>query len=163
MFGVPAYADTYRSDLALLSHEPKAAARRGTSGAPPAIPSLPCGHRGIACHCPPALITKKKHHDSYNFAKIGRTRLAAARLHLNSVAPLLAHAGNDRLDTPAFLAPKAAGAMMVDVVRAGDRVIAVGEHGIVLYSDTNGKTWQQAAVPVSVTLTAVYFPHTEKG
>lgn len=87
-------------------------------------------------------------------------RLAAC---IALVAPLLAHAGKDRLDTPAFLATKASGAMMVDVVRAGERVIAVGEYGIVLYSDTKGKTWQQAEVPVSVTLTAVYFPTPKKG
>lgn len=94
--------------------------------------------------------------------KTGRTRrclLACIAL----AAPLLAHAGKDRLDTPAYLAPKASGAMMVDVVRAGNRVVAVGEHGIILYSDTNGKTWRQAAVPVSVTLTAVYFPMPKKG
>ncbi|SFU38042.1 WD40/YVTN/BNR-like repeat-containing protein [Pseudoduganella namucuonensis] len=95
-------------------------------------------------------------------AKTGRTRrrlLACIAL----AAPLLAHAGKDRLDTPAYLAPKASGAMMVDVARAGNRVVAVGEHGIILYSDTNGKTWRQAAVPVSVTLTAVHFPTPAKG
>ncbi|WP_395400771.1 WD40/YVTN/BNR-like repeat-containing protein [Pseudoduganella sp. UC29_106] len=95
-------------------------------------------------------------------AKTGRTRrrlLACIAL----AAPLLAYAGRDRLDTPAYLAPKASGAMMLDVVRTGNRVVAVGEHGIILYSDTNGRTWHQAAVPVSVTLTAVYFPMPKKG
>lgn len=53
--------------------------------------------------------------------------------------------------------------MMLDVVRVGNRVVAVGEHGIILYSDTNGETWQQAEVPVSVSLTAVCFPLPNKG
>lgn len=53
--------------------------------------------------------------------------------------------------------------MMLDVVRTGQRVVAVGEHGIIIYSDTNGKTWRQAEVPVSVTLAAVYFSTPEKG
>ena len=99
-------------------------------------------------------------------AKHGRMRrriFACLALAAPLVAPLLAHAGQDRLDTAAFLAPKAAGAMMTDVVRAGNRLVAVGEHGIILYSDTNGKAWRQAAVPVSVTLTAVHFPVPEKG
>ncbi|MBA5688911.1 WD40/YVTN/BNR-like repeat-containing protein [Rugamonas apoptosis] len=95
-------------------------------------------------------------------AKIGSTRRYLL-VCIALAAPLLAHAGIDRLDNPAYLAPKASGAMMVDVVRAGNRVVAVGEHGIILYSDTNGKTWRQAAVPVSVTLTAVYFPMPKKG
>lgn len=77
--------------------------------------------------------------------------------------PLLAHAGKDRLDTPAYRAPKASGAMMLDVVRTGSRIVAVGEHGIVMYSDNNGKVWQQAEVPVSVTLTAVHFATPKKG
>lgn len=87
-------------------------------------------------------------------------RLAAC---IALVVPLLAHASKDRLDIPAYQAPKASSAMMLDVVRTGNRVVAVGEHGIILYSDTKGKTWLQAEVPVSVTLTAVYFPTPEKG
>lgn len=95
--------------------------------------------------------------------EIGRIGLRLVACIAITIAPLLAHAGSDRLDTTAFRAPKASGAMMLDVVRAGDRVIAVGEHGIVLYSDTNGKSWRQAEVPVSVSLTAVYFPTPTKG
>lgn len=41
---------------------------------------------------------------------------------------------------------------------AGQRLVAVGERGIVILSDDRGSTWRQArAVPVSVTLTAVHF------
>ena len=80
-----------------------------------------------------------------------------------ATAPLLAHAGKDRLDTPAFRAAKAASVMMLGVSRAGNRLVAVGEYGTVLYSDTNAKTWEQAEVPVSVTLTAVCFPTPNKG
>ncbi len=43
------------------------------------------------------------------------------------------------------------------VDRAGDRLVAVGEHGIIALSDDNGVTWRQASVPVDVTLTAVRF------
>jgi len=40
---------------------------------------------------------------------------------------------------------------------AGDRLVAVGEQGVVLYSDNVGVSWRQAAVPVSVTLVDVAF------
>jgi len=43
------------------------------------------------------------------------------------------------------------------VTHAGDRLVAVGERGIVLLSDDDGGTWRQAKVPDSVTLTRVRF------
>lgn len=95
--------------------------------------------------------------------RIGRRMLACLALAAPLALPLQAHAVKDRLDTAAFVGPKAAGAMMTDVVRAGSRLVAVGEHGIILYSDTNGKTWRQAEVPVSVTLNAVHFPAPRTG
>jgi photosystem II stability/assembly factor-like uncharacterized protein len=53
--------------------------------------------------------------------------------------------------------------IMIDVTQAGNRLVAVGEHGIIIYSDDSGKDWKQADVPVSVTLTSVYFISPEKG
>ena len=48
--------------------------------------------------------------------------------------------------------------------RAGQRLVAVGERGIVILSDDHGTTWRQArAVPVSVTLTAVHFANDRLG
>jgi photosystem II stability/assembly factor-like uncharacterized protein len=51
----------------------------------------------------------------------------------------------------------------MDVTRAGDRLIAVGERGHILLSGDSGKSWTQVAVPVSVTLTAACFPTAETG
>ena len=45
----------------------------------------------------------------------------------------------------------------MDIARAGSRLIAVGEHGIVLLSEDDGQHWRQVPVPVSVTLTGVSF------
>ena len=42
-------------------------------------------------------------------------------------------------------------------VTATDRLVAVGERGLVLLSDDGGTQWHQAKVPVSVSLTAVKF------
>jgi photosystem II stability/assembly factor-like uncharacterized protein len=75
-------------------------------------------------------------------------------------------AGKDALDllqSPALLSDKAASSTLMDVCRAGDRLIVVGERGHILYSDDSGQTWIQARVPVSVTLTAVAFPSRKKG
>ena len=67
-------------------------------------------------------------------------------------------AGNDLLRLPAARNTNATAAMLLDVVNTGRRLVAVGEHGIVICSDDNGDTWVQSEVPVSVTLTAACFP-----
>lgn len=60
--------------------------------------------------------------------------------------------------TAATLAP------MLGAARAGKRIVAVGDYGIVLLSDDEGKTFRQAAgVPVSSTLTAVSFADAKNG
>ncbi|NRF67744.1 glycosyl hydrolase [Aquincola sp. S2] len=46
---------------------------------------------------------------------------------------------------------------MLTVARAGRRLVAAGERGIVLLSDDDGQRWRQAAVPVQATLTALRF------
>jgi photosystem II stability/assembly factor-like uncharacterized protein len=58
---------------------------------------------------------------------------------------------------PATLSTHAAQAVMLGVARAGARLVAVGERGMVLLSDDGGATWRQVAVPTSATLTAVEF------
>lgn len=46
---------------------------------------------------------------------------------------------------------------MLAVTRAGKRMVAVGERGIVLLSDDDGRQWRQAKVPVQVSLTTARF------
>lgn len=54
--------------------------------------------------------------------------------------------------------------MLLDATRAGKRIVAVGENGIVLLSDDEGKTYRQArSVPVSATLSAVTFIDDRRG
>jgi photosystem II stability/assembly factor-like uncharacterized protein len=64
---------------------------------------------------------------------------------------------------PAVVSRQAAQSVMLGAVRAGSRIVAVGERGIILLSDDNGQRWQQADVPVSVTLTAVRFADARNG
>jgi photosystem II stability/assembly factor-like uncharacterized protein len=69
----------------------------------------------------------------------------------------------DVLDVPAARSPLASRSLLNGLTRAGDRVIAVGQRGHVLYSDDAGGSWQQAEVPVSSDLVAVSFPSASSG
>ena len=69
----------------------------------------------------------------------------------------------DALTLPAILSSKASGLAMLALVRAGKRMVAAGERGTVLLSDDDGKTWRQALVPLSVTLTAMHFIDARQG
>lgn len=53
--------------------------------------------------------------------------------------------------------PGAASSMLLDIAAAGDRLVAVGERGHILYSDDQGASWTQAEVPTSLMLTRVFF------
>lgn len=61
------------------------------------------------------------------------------------------------LSTPAILVKAPDKAILISICRAGNRLVAAGEHGIIIYSDDDGATWRQSAVPVDATLTAVAF------
>ena len=72
-------------------------------------------------------------------------------------------ANSDLLTRPAITLKSPTDAVYMDVTRAGERLVAVGELGLIVYSDDHGQSWQQAAVPVSVNLTAVDFVGEQKG
>lgn len=63
----------------------------------------------------------------------------------------------DPLDRPAVPSRSPERAVLLDITQAGNRLVAVGERGIVVISDNAGKSWRQAKVPTSVSLTAVAF------
>jgi photosystem II stability/assembly factor-like uncharacterized protein len=65
---------------------------------------------------------------------------------------------------PAARVAHASSAGLLGSALAGPRVVAVGEHGVVLFSDDAGKTWRQAgSVPVDSTLTAISFVDDKRG
>ena len=47
--------------------------------------------------------------------------------------------------------------ILLDIDKSGDRLVAVGERGFVLYSDDEGGTWTARPTPVTRTLTGVAF------
>lgn len=69
----------------------------------------------------------------------------------------------DPLDIPAKKSPLASKTLYNGIVLAGKRLVSVGQRGFIVYSDDEGKSWIQAAVPVTSDLTAVTFPTPQKG
>jgi photosystem II stability/assembly factor-like uncharacterized protein len=94
----------------------------------------------------------------HRFAKTTALSLALSSFGASSVL-----AFDDVLDTPAFTSELASSSLLVDIEAAGDRLVAVGTRGHIVYSDDKGASWQQAAVPVSVLLTSVDFATDQKG
>lgn len=93
--------------------------------------------------------------------------LSSARtLSLVLISTLLAFAGGaGAIDAirPAAKMPLAAKAVFLGLSLAGERIVAAGERGIVIYSDDGGKNWTQADVPVDRTLTSVHFVDARRG
>lgn len=58
---------------------------------------------------------------------------------------------------PALETDRAEKKLLLDVARNGDRLLAAGEQGRILFSDDNGQSWQQADVPISLAITSVAF------
>lgn len=63
----------------------------------------------------------------------------------------------DPLDSAAVPMASVEQSLLIDVVHAGKRLVAVGERGHILYSDDLGANWTQATVPVRSQLNAVTF------
>ncbi len=61
------------------------------------------------------------------------------------------------LDTAARKVREPSHVLLEAIASAGNRLVAVGEHGVIIFSDDNGTSWTQADVPVDVTLNCVAF------
>ncbi|AWM91987.1 hypothetical protein DJ564_14740 [Pseudomonas sp. 31-12] len=78
-------------------------------------------------------------------------------------APALAAAAPASDIVYAVESAKASKSLMLDVVHAGKRLVAVGDRGHILYSDDQGATWTQAKVPTRQLLTSVFFVDDKHG
>lgn len=96
---------------------------------------------------------------------VRRFALLAAALSLLGGAALSTPAWADAASTPVYAleSAKAVKSLLLDVVHAGSRLVAVGDRGHILYSDDQGKTWTQAKVPTRQLLTAVWFVDDKHG
>jgi photosystem II stability/assembly factor-like uncharacterized protein len=100
------------------------------------------------------------------------TRSAAGapprRRALGALAALLAQLGGlSHADEPALAAEPArlaARGLLVAIAAAGERLVAVGDRGIIVLSDDKGASWvQAAAVPTQALLTGVCFVDARHG
>lgn len=82
---------------------------------------------------------------------------------LAPTASFAAAAMNGPLRQPATMTSRAAQGVLTRVVVAGNRLVAMGERGLVVLSDDGGRQWRQARVPVSVTLTSASFVDAHQG
>jgi photosystem II stability/assembly factor-like uncharacterized protein len=82
-----------------------------------------------------------------------------------SLAAFAAASGKfrDPLDSPAQPTRFTATTHLSAVARAGNRLVSVGVRGLIVLSDDEGKTWRQAASPVSSDLVAVRFVSPKRG
>jgi photosystem II stability/assembly factor-like uncharacterized protein len=85
--------------------------------------------------------------------------LAAALAASNGMAAPVA----DALDRPALAVLRPQAAVLLGAARAGARIVAVGERGLIAVSDDGAANWSQVPSPVSVTLTAVRFADAKQG
>lgn len=69
----------------------------------------------------------------------------------------------DPIDLPATKSNLAQSALHIDIAVTKDRIISVGERGIILVSKDGGTIWHQASVPTSAHLNAVYFLNNQIG
>jgi photosystem II stability/assembly factor-like uncharacterized protein len=82
---------------------------------------------------------------------------------LGAAAALAADRFVDPLDLAAAPDVRAARSPLTAVAAAGPHLVAVGQRGLVLWSDDGGVRWTQAAVPVSTDLTAVHLASAGRG
>jgi photosystem II stability/assembly factor-like uncharacterized protein len=81
-----------------------------------------------------------------------------------ALSPVLAAAPFPALERPALQVKAPERQVLQTAAQAGQRIVAIGERGLVVLSDDQGKTWRQARqVPVSVSLTALSFVDSQRG
>ena len=80
-----------------------------------------------------------------------------------AVMPVFAGELPDTLSRAAIAVTRPDRSVLLGIAQAGGRLVVVGERGLIAVSDDEGKTWHQASVPVSVSLTAVSFATPKKG
>lgn len=58
---------------------------------------------------------------------------------------------------------QATSSLLLDLIRVGSRLLALGQGGHILYSDDQGQSWQQAQVPTTSLLTSITFSDARTG
>tara|TARA_R110001592_G_scaffold7190_2_gene40560 strand:- start:11893 stop:13077 length:1185 start_codon:yes stop_codon:yes gene_type:complete len=69
----------------------------------------------------------------------------------------------DRLKTPAKHYSHIENTAFLSLQRISNRIVAVGDRGVIAFSDNEGVSWQQSDVPISTLMTSVHFPNETEG
>lgn len=94
-----------------------------------------------------------------------RLSVAFSVIYFICLSPVFADttASTIAVPTPATESPLASKSLLLDISPIGQqKLVAVGQHGHILVSN-DGEKWQQANVPVQVTLTSVFFLNEQLG
>jgi photosystem II stability/assembly factor-like uncharacterized protein len=94
-----------------------------------------------------------------------RLSVAFAVIYFICLSPVFADptASTIAIPTPATESPLASKSLLLDISPIGQKkLVAVGQHGHILVSN-DGEKWQQANVPVQVTLNSVFFLNEQLG
>lgn len=85
--------------------------------------------------------------------------LGSVALSAVVLLPMQVSAKTEGVSAPSYSIESAAAStgLLLDVTRAGKRLIAVGDRGHILYTDDEGQQWLQARVPTQQLLTSVFF------
>ena len=78
-------------------------------------------------------------------------------------APLAGIGADKPTAAPAIRSELAPRSLLLDVAAAGQRLVAVGEQGHIIFSDDGGAGWTHATVPASLMLTSVCFATPQQG
>ncbi len=84
-------------------------------------------------------------------------------LLLLATAPMAVQAAADIQTRYSIESAKAVSSLLLDITRAGDRLVVAGDRGHILYSDDAGRSWTQAKVPTRQLLTAIAFADDKHG
>ncbi|NDY91813.1 WD40/YVTN/BNR-like repeat-containing protein [Ideonella livida] len=143
----------------------------------PPLPMAPTGRQGSALPgaptsspAPAAACLPDRALNRRSWLALGATLAAATTgtLLADLTRPALAATAAASATTPALQRPAVSTALgprsvLQAVATAGDRLVAVGERGLILVSTNQGQSWSQRPSPVSTGLTAVRFADAQRG
>jgi len=110
------------------------------------------------------LVMKSLHSASCSTSSLTRAISLCGLLALTLVATAPASAqAVDPQTRYSVISSKASSNLLLDIAHAGERLVAVGDRGHILYSDDQGKSWTQAKVPTLQMLTAIHFIDDRQG
>lgn len=90
-------------------------------------------------------------------------RIGSSFLILLTLLLLTPWSKAERLEQIALQQSSPSTALLLAIEQAGDRLVAAGEQGVVIFSNDDGASWQQANVPASALITGLHFFDNQKG